>query len=150
MQKLFLRTSKPIQIMQQLTESMLLQGRMNTMANSIEILLEEFFRLNSKGSPKSFKAKINQFNDILLKQQKETAFSLQDLSKDLVNFNENWDTTKHGKTILGTPEITFLWMNKIETFNEERIKKIEQNFTEIQKRLIKLLQTTKEKSGKTL
>ena len=117
------------------------RGRMDTLANSIEILLNNILKRLGITPPNMFGRKI-----CIVKTNKRVHSTLHrctpnfdELVYRLERFNENWNISKHGMISADSEEpkvIKFVKDNFEYVFDEKKIEEIEQEFTQIQQTLI--------------
>jgi len=118
------------------------RGRMDTLANSIEILLDDVLKRLGIALPERsmFGRKICK-----LKTSKRARMTLNnsisdfdDLTLRLERFNENWIISKHGMMSADSAEpkvIKLVKNNSEHVFDEKKIEEIERDFTYIQQTL---------------
>jgi hypothetical protein len=119
------------------------QGRMNTLANSIEVLLDDIFKKTRSMTPKmeTFGRKIDRFGKNRSNLEKYTP-SFDELLYKLKRFNKYWNISKHGM-VLGEENMKDITIvdrkdDVYYVFDKKKIEEIEQDFAQIQKALIEI------------
>ena len=111
------------------------QGKMNMMANSIELLLNVIVE-RLKLEPKlSIREKLKLLRCNLSKLPELNELNYQKLFSDIIAFNKIWNISKHGMVVGGSEILTLNKNNTFHQFTNERINEINNNFSYIIKRL---------------
>jgi len=114
------------------------RGRIDTLANSVEILLDDILKRLGITLPKMFGGKISKVKRNKLTLHRFTP-NFDELVDKVEKFNENWIISKHGKISADTAESKVIKLVKDDfeyVFDEKKIKEIGQEFTQIQQALI--------------
>ena len=117
-----------------LEKSRQIQGRMNELANSVDILLGTFLKKNNISS-KMLGDKIKQL---------QIYFTNNDIGDEnnlifrLKKFNSIWIFMKHGFLVHGATSFTFQKDGEIKTITEKEFEELCNEFTYIQKDLLGL------------
>jgi len=113
------------------------QGKMNQLASSIEIILNDILEKIGIRPPRTFGGKIDVFGRNKSKLNKYTG-NFDELLGKLKGFNENWNITKHGMAV-GGPDIKDITVFKngfFYVFDDKKREEIDQEFAQIQSALI--------------
>lgn len=114
-----------------LVECQFFSGRMDVLANNIDLLISVILeKLGHKLNKKPLGPKIGLFkkSEPILSSKYSGEFNL--LIDKLDRFNANWNATKHGMIVGGTPCITFQKDGSFFTFDPKKIVEIDSEFTE--------------------
>lgn len=114
------------------------RGRIDTLANSTEILLDDILKRLGITPPKMFGGKISKVKRNKLTLHRFTP-NFDELVDKLEKFNENWIISKHGTISADSAESKVIKLVKDDfeyVFDEKKIKEIGQEFTQIQQALI--------------
>ena len=124
------------------TDSYILQGNINSMANSSELLIDEILKKQEvQFSPRSsFSRRLDVLEETIA--DLNTNVDKVEMMRSLRTLNKYWDITKHGKMV-GNLDLTFLKDRVITQFTKELIKEIINDFTENQKRFLVILRKCK-------
>ena len=113
-----------------------MQGQMNELANSIELVLDYILTNNLEKSKKSLT--LGKKISLLENKIKDHKIQLDNrLVERLKEFNKIWNLMKHGVWV-GNISYTYLKDNVLKTVTPEEFEKICSDFTEIQIDLLKL------------
>jgi hypothetical protein len=114
------------------------KGKMNDLANSIEIVLELIFEKIGVKSPKMLGQKIKKFEDSKSTISIRYSGDFNDLVDKLRKFNDNWVIAKHGMTVGGGEELTIHKDGVSYVFDEKKRLEIDQDFSQIMEDLIEI------------
>jgi hypothetical protein len=114
------------------------KGKMNDLANSIEIVLELIFEKIGAKSQKMIGPKIRTFEAYKSTISIRYSGDFNELVDELRKFNENWVITKHGMTVGGRNELTIHKDGICYVFDEKKRLEIDQDFSQIMKNLIEI------------
>ncbi|MFH0970553.1 MAG: hypothetical protein V1776_03780 [Candidatus Diapherotrites archaeon] len=111
-------------------------GRVTTMINSSEIIINSVLHQHQVSQTGST---LNRFKRFLkLAEKIGTEVDLVQLDKDLGSLNHVANITKHGNPVIGTNPQIFVYKGVGYTFDAKEIEKIDNLFTDIQKRLMQV------------
>ncbi|PJE81424.1 hypothetical protein COU58_02590 [Candidatus Pacearchaeota archaeon CG10_big_fil_rev_8_21_14_0_10_32_42] len=103
-------------------QAYIFQCKVNSMANSLEVLIDYFLRIRGVEPKGSFRNRID-----LLK--KLDLLNLDKLIGYLYWMDDLWTIVKHGNIIGGTSEVAFLKDEKIHSFSNQEQVDIEAKFS---------------------
>lgn len=106
-------------------------GKMNIMANSIDLVIGVIFEKTQKRPIKMLGSKIIEFEKS--KQILEHLYSgdFDEFVRKLERFNKNWVVTKHGMLVGGTQNMTIYKDERMYIFDQRKQKEIDDEFTQI-------------------
>jgi len=115
-----------------MNNAMIFQGKMNLMANSIDLLLGFILENIKLKPPKMLGTKISEFKGNMAILSLRYSGDFSELVQDLRKFNEHWITTKHGMVVGGQEinDLTFHKDGKFHIFNKKTQNEIDSEFTQ--------------------
>ena len=118
------------------------QGKMNIMANSIDLLLG--FTLEHIGvkPPRMLGSKIGKFIESNNKASLKYSGDMSNLMDKLKRFNNHWNITKHGMITGGYESLTFHKNGKYHTFDKTKQNEIKLEFSDIMSELTEIYNAT--------
>jgi len=111
---------------------------MNSLANSIELMIEVIFENSGIHSQQMLGAKIKKFEENKSILTGNYTGNFGKLVEKLRRFNNNWNVTKHGMIVLGSPVMTIRKNGKFFLFDQKIQDVIDQEFSQIMKALIEI------------
>jgi len=121
-----------------LKDMFIFQGKMNAMANSIELILEVIFEKIGIAPIKMLGSKISKFEKCKPTLVGKYTGNFDGLVSKLEKFNEDWKIMKHGMIVGGQQDLTIHKNNKFHKFDKKKQVEIEQEFTQIMEGLIEI------------
>ena len=123
-----------------LTRMEMFRGRMDDLANSIELMLTiilEGTRIKL-GKKEMLGSKIGKFEKSQETLNSKHTGDFGELMEKLNEFNENWVITKHGMTSGGQKDLTIYKDGKFHIFDQRKQDEIVREFTKIMGALIEI------------
>lgn len=121
-----------------LKDMFIFQGKMNGLANSIELMLEVIFEKIGIAPLKMLGSKISKFEGCKPSLASRYTGDFDVLVEKLKKFNENWKITKHGMIVSGQQNLTIHKDGRLYIFEQRKQAEIEQEFTQIMNGLIEI------------
>jgi len=121
-----------------LKDIFIFQGKMNGLANSIELMLEVIFEKIGIAPIKMLGSKISKFEKCKSTLSSKYTGNFDELVSKLKKFNEDWKITKHGMIVGGQQDLTIHKNNKYHKFDKKKQIEIGQEFTQIMEGLIEI------------
>lgn len=112
-------------------DSMTYLGKMNIMANSIDLVIGVIFEKTSKKTYKNVRKQ--NYWIWKTKQILEHLYTgdFDEFVRKLERFNKNWVVTKHGILVGGTQKITIYKDERMYIFDQRKQEEIDDEFTQI-------------------
>ena len=113
-------------------------GRMNVLANSIDLMLDVILEKLNIPPPKMLGRKINTFEKCEQLLERDYNENIDNLVSKLNKFNETWIITKHGMVIGGSEYITIYKDGYNHIFDPKKQSQIDQEFSTIMADLVRI------------
>jgi hypothetical protein len=113
--------------------SMVFPGKINVMANSIELLLDVILeKAGVSANPRAtLGAKINAFQKAAILKESKGDWNVEEIVIKLKDFNKSWNITKHGMIVCGTSDLTFYKDKGKYVFDKNKLDVIDREFSEV-------------------